>query len=78
MDKKKPKCKLVGSNGNIFNLLGIAGRALKANGMKEEADEMYKRVTSSGSYYEALGIITEYVEDESMSEDCDESDDISM
>lgn len=78
MDKKKPKCKLVGSNGNIFNLLGIAGKALKANGMKEEADEMYKRVTSSGSYYEALGIITEYVDDESMSEDYDESDDISM
>lgn len=78
MERKKPKCKLVGSNGNIFNLLGIAGKALKANGMKEEADEMYKRVTSSGSYYEALGIITEYVDDESMSEDYDESDDISM
>lgn len=78
MERKKPKCKLVGSNGNIFNLLGIAGRALKANGMKDEADEMYKRVTSSGSYYEALGIICEYVDDESMSEGCDESDDISM
>ena len=51
---------------------------MNANGMKEEADEMYKRVTSSGSHYEALGIITEYVDDESMSEDCDESDDISM
>ena len=46
--------------------------------MKDEADEMYKRVTSSGSYYEALGIICEYVDDESMSEGCDESDDISM
>ena len=78
MDNRKPKCKLVGSDGNIFNILGIAGRVLKANGMREEADEMYRRVTSSGSYYEALGIICEYVDDVSMSEDYDESDDIMM
>lgn len=25
----KPKCKLVGENGNIFNLMGIAARTLK-------------------------------------------------
>ena len=74
MDKKKPKCKLIGSDGNIFNILGIAGRALKDNGMREEAEEMYARVTSSGSYYEALGIITEYVDDETMSSDEDYDD----
>ena len=81
MDKKKPKCKLIGSDGNIFNLLGIASRALKRSGMREEAEEMYKRVTSSGSYYEALGIITEYVDDETMSddeEDYDNSEEINM
>ena len=78
MERKKPKCKLVGSNGNIFVLLGIASHALKRSGMADEAKEMCDRVYSSGSYYEALGIITEYVDDESMSEDYDESDDISM
>ena len=81
MDNKKPKCRLVGSDGNIFNLLGIASRALKQNGMADKAKEMQERVTSSGSYYEALGIITEYVDDETMSDDeegYDNSEEIEM
>ena len=60
-EKEKPMCPIIGANGNIFNILGIASRTLKDNGMAEEAAEMYNRVTSSGSYEEALGIITEYI-----------------
>lgn len=67
--ERKPVCKLVGSNGNIFNLLGIASRALKRAGMKNEATEMSNRVFSSESYEEALSIILEYVDDETMVED---------
>ena len=59
---QKPKAKLVGANGNIFNLLGIASRSLKAAGQGDNATEMSKRVMSSGSYDEALSIIMEYVE----------------
>ena len=59
--KEKPMCPIIGANGNIFNILGMASRTLKENGMTEEATEMYNRVTSSGSYEEALGIITEYI-----------------
>ena len=59
--KEKPDCKLIGEDGNIFNLIGIASRTLKQNGLKDEAKEMCSRVTSSGSYYEALNIIGEYV-----------------
>jgi hypothetical protein len=77
-ERKKPRCKLVGSDGNIFALLGVASSALKKNGQREDAENMRERVYASRSYYEALGIITEYVDDESMSEDYDESDDISM
>ena len=58
----KPKCKLVGKDGNIFNLMGIASRTLKEAGLKEKADEMIQRITKSKSYDEALGIIMEYVE----------------
>lgn len=58
----KPKCKLIGENGNIFNLMGIASRTLKEAGMEKEAKEMFDKVTSSGSYLEALAIISEYVE----------------
>jgi hypothetical protein len=42
--------------------MGIASRALKQNGMAEQAQEMCKRVTESGSYDNALAIIMEYVE----------------
>ena len=59
---KKPKCALIGQDGNIFNLVGIASRTLKQNGMKEEAKEMSNRVFSSHSYDDALNIIGEYVE----------------
>ena len=59
---EKPKCALIGQNGNIFNLVGIASRTLKQNGMREEAKEMSDKVFSSHSYDEALNIIGEYVE----------------
>lgn len=72
-EKKKPKCKLIGENGNIFNLWGIASRTLKRNGLKDECEEMGKRIQSSHSYEEALEIIGEYVEitdkDENETED---------
>ena len=61
-EREKPMCPIIGANGNIFNILGIASRTLKNKDMYDEAKEMYDRVTSSGSYTEALGIITEYIE----------------
>ena len=60
---KKPKCKLIGENGNIFNLMGIASRELKRNNLDKEAKEMCNRITTKAkSYDEALGIISEYVQ----------------
>ena len=58
----KPICKLIGEDGNIFNLVGKASSALKKEGLKEQANEMAERVFNSGSYGEALRIIGEYVE----------------
>ncbi|SDA30292.1 hypothetical protein SAMN02910447_03162 [Ruminococcus sp. YE71] len=69
---QKPKCPLIGADGNIFNLMGMASKTLKNNGMADNAKEMCARVTSSGSYSEALNIIGEYVEicsEEDMTED---------
>lgn len=57
----KPDCPLIGENGNIYNLVGIASRTLKRNGLSDEASEMTEKVFGSGSYEEALGIIGEYV-----------------
>ena len=59
--QSKPNCPLIGQDENIFNLVGIASRTLKRNGLSDEASEMTAQVFNSGSYEEALGIIGEYV-----------------
>lgn len=74
-ERQKPDCPLIGQDGNIFGLIGIAARTLRENGMREEATEMTKRVTSSGSYSEALGIIGEYVNITLVDENEDEDED---
>ena len=58
----KPTVVFTGENGNIYNLLGIASRALKKVSQRDKATEMRSRVTKSKSYDEALLIIMEYVE----------------
>lgn len=60
---EKPKCALIGKDGNIFNLMGIASRTLKRNGMQEQSKEMIEKITTNAkSYDEALCIISEYVD----------------
>ena len=59
---KKPRVKLLGQDSNIFNLTGIASRALKQAGYRDKAAEMAKKVFASGSFDEALGHITSYVD----------------
>lgn len=73
-ERQKPDCPLIGQDGNIFNLMGIASRTLRRNGMSEQASEMCDRIRESGSYDKALCIIGEYVnitstEDDGMDED---------
>ena len=60
-EPEKPDCALIGQDGNIFNLVGIAARTLREHDLKDQAKEMKDRVFASGSYYEALNIIGEYV-----------------
>ena len=36
----KPDCPLIGEDGNIFRLIGIASETLRENGMQEQAEEM--------------------------------------
>ena len=60
----KPRCKLIGEDGNIFNLVGVAARSLRRAGLADKATEMSQKVMQSQSYTEALSIIMEYVEAE--------------
>ena len=57
----KPDCPLIGQNGNIYNLMGIAGQTLRKHGMEEQAKEMFQRVTQCQSYDSALSVIGDYV-----------------
>lgn len=57
----KPDCPLIGEDGNIFRLMGIASETLKENGMQEQADEMRNRIFQCQSYDSALSIIEDYV-----------------
>ena len=65
-ENPRPLCPLLGQDGNIFHLMGIAARVLRQNGMAAEAKEMQTRIMGGAchSYEEALGIISEYVETE--------------
>lgn len=62
MDNKKIKVKLIGQDGNIFNLMAITRRALIKDGQEENAEKMIKEIENSGSYDEAIYIITKYVD----------------
>ena len=60
---EKPNCALIGEDGNIFNLMGIAVRTLRENGLDDQGEEMEKRITGGEcrNYYEALNVIDQYV-----------------
>ena len=57
----KPDCPLIGEDGNIFRLMGIASETLRENGMQEQAEEMRNRIFQCQSYDSALSIIGDYV-----------------
>ena len=60
---EKPPCPLIGQDGNIFNLVGIAARTLREAGLRDQAKELTHRIFSGEchSYGEALCLIGEYV-----------------
>ena len=60
----RPKMQLLGYDGNIFAIMGRAGRLLTDCGQADKAKEMRDRVMSCDSYQKALGIVSEYVETE--------------
>ena len=57
----KPDCPLIGTDGNIFHLIGRASETLRKNGMQEQAEEMRNRIFQCQSYDSALSIIGDYV-----------------
>ena len=60
LETKKPKVKLVGTDGNVFALLGECCTALKRAHQEDKATELRRKVFLAQSYDEALGLMCEY------------------
>ena len=56
-ERIKSDCPLIGEDGSIFHIMGIASEALRENGMQEQAEEMRSRILQCQSYDFALSII---------------------
>lgn len=59
---EKPKCKLIGEDGNVFNIIGLVNKALKKSGQPEKAKEFINLAFKAKSYSEVLVMADEYVE----------------
>lgn len=59
---KKPRVKLVGTDGNVFAIIGKVSRALKNAGQADKAEEFREKAHKAGSYDEVLQMMFDYVE----------------
>ena len=65
----KPRCKLVGEDGNAFAIIGRVSRTLKRSGMWDTAKEYQERAFACHSYDDLLALTLEYVEEGSDEEE---------
>lgn len=54
--KQKPDCELIGQDGNIFNLMGIASRTLKQNGMAPFIPNFYALILDDSNKEERKSV----------------------
>lgn len=58
----KPACKLVGTDGNVFSIIGLVKQALKKAGQDGRASEFVKQAFAARSYDEVLALCMDYVD----------------
>ena len=61
-EQSKPRCKLIGTDGNVFALSARVVNALKKAGQKEKAKEFSEKLFRCENYDAALALMAEYVE----------------
>lgn len=59
---EKPVCKLVGEDGNVFNIIALVRRALRNAGQQDAAEEFVRRAYACKSYDEVLRLVVTYVD----------------
>jgi hypothetical protein len=58
----KPRCRLIGTDGNVFAVIGNVRRALERAGQRERASEFVAKAMQSKSYDEVLALCFESVD----------------
>jgi len=58
----KPSCKLIGEDGNVFNLIGRVKQTLVRDGQRDRANEFVAKAMKQKSYDDVLCLIQNYVE----------------
>ena len=59
---EKPVCKLVGTDGNVFAIIGNVCRTLKKAGQPEMAKEFQDKAFGMETYDHVLSLCNDYVE----------------
>ena len=60
--RDKPTCKLIGEDGEVFNIIALVRRALVDAGDREMAREFFNKAMHQRSYDDVLRLCTEYVD----------------
>lgn len=60
--QEKPICRLTGTDGNVFAIIGKVSGTLKKAGLRSKADEFRTKAMSSDSYDAVLQLCFDYVE----------------
>ena len=59
---EKPTCKLIGTDGNVFSIIGKVSNTLKKVGQTDKAKEFCSKAMSSHSYDAVLALCFDYVD----------------
>ena len=62
MDLDKPMCRLSGTDGNVFAVIGTVSQALRRAKRPDKAREFQTQAMACESYDEVLELCSEYVE----------------
>lgn len=58
----RPECQLIGTDGNVFAIIGTVSRCLKRAGLRDRAAEWQERAVACDSYDAVLRLTFEHVD----------------
>jgi len=62
MKQEKPICELIGTDGNVFSIIGRVSKTLKRAGQVDKAKEFTDKAMKAESYDAVLRLLNDYVE----------------